>query len=340
LSARVEKDNLPKPDFKTRNLKYLLGTADKVADGGPTNEYGAHTLVKLIALASYSYQFCNIVNGEKTRARGYDGSVYVDLFAGPGLVKITGKPDVVAGSPIAADSGGRFDLAVLVEKQKRKAEALRRRMGALLPTEKFEVIEGDCNEKIEEVAALISKRFSKPIILAFIDPEGLDISIKTLDVLSKRFPSVDFIVNVTEGMGRVQSTIKDGETKNRPKFERFVGDALSGLFLNEAAFDLVVANPPYVPTAQIESLAPEVRDYEPRLALDGGPDGLDAYRRLAPEILRVLRPGARFAVEIGTGQREAVEILFRNAGAQELFVCRDLAGRERVVAGRKKPLGN
>ena len=224
---------MPKPDFKTRNLKYLLGIAGKVADGGPTNEYGAHTLVKLIALASYSYQFCNIVNGEKTRARGYDGSVYVDLFAGPGLVKIAGKPDLVAGSPIAADSGGRFDLAVLVEKQKKKAEALRQRMGTLLPTEKFEVIEGDCNEKIEEVAALISKRFSKPIILAFVDPEGLDVNIKTLDVLSKHFPSVDFIVNVTEGMGRVQSTIKDGETKNKPKFERFVGDALSSLFLND-----------------------------------------------------------------------------------------------------------
>ena len=73
--------------------------------------------------------------------------------------------------------------------------------------------------------------------------------------------------------------------------------------LSEAAFDLVVANPPYIPTADLATLEPEVRDFEPQLALDGGVDGLDAYRALAPEILRVLRPGGFFAVEIGPGQR-------------------------------------
>jgi release factor glutamine methyltransferase len=109
--------------------------------------------------------------------------------------------------------------------------------------------------------------------------------------------------------------------------------------LGDGSFDLVVANPPYIPTADIETLEPEVRDHEPRLALDGGPDGLSAYRRLAPEILRVLKGRGFFAVEIGPGQAGAVQALFAAAGAEWLAVHPDLGGRERVVAGFKKLLG-
>ena len=114
------------------------------------------------------------------------------------------------------------------------------------------------------------------------------------------------------------------------------GDWTAGL--GDATFDLVLANPPYIATEVIETLEPEVRQYEPRLALDGGPDGLDAYRLLAPEILRVLKPGGRFAVEIGFDQKDAVETLFRDAGAAEVRTLRDLSDRDRVVAGSKKPL--
>jgi release factor glutamine methyltransferase len=106
------------------------------------------------------------------------------------------------------------------------------------------------------------------------------------------------------------------------------------------AFDLVVANPPYIPTHEIETLDPEVRDHEPRVALDGGPDGLNAYRRLAPETLRVLKPGGFFAVEIGIGQGPAVEALFQAAGAEGLARHPDLSRRERIVVGTKKSLGN
>jgi release factor glutamine methyltransferase len=115
------------------------------------------------------------------------------------------------------------------------------------------------------------------------------------------------------------------------------GDWATGL--DNQSFDLVVCNPPYVRSEEIAVLDPEVRDYEPRLALDGGPDGLDAYRRLAPEILRVLKPGGRFLLEIGQGQAAAVTSLFQAAGGEGLDVLRDLAGRDRVVAGSKKALG-
>jgi release factor glutamine methyltransferase len=109
--------------------------------------------------------------------------------------------------------------------------------------------------------------------------------------------------------------------------------------LPDEAFDLVTSNPPYIPTGDIDGLEPEVSAHEPRLALDGGPDGLSAYRVLAPEILRVLKPEGRFAVEIGWDQGAAVKALFEQAGAQDLRVVRDLSDRDRVVAGCKKALG-
>jgi release factor glutamine methyltransferase len=114
------------------------------------------------------------------------------------------------------------------------------------------------------------------------------------------------------------------------------GDWTSGL--GDAGFDLVVANPPYIPTDVIETLDPEVRDHDPRLALDGGPDGLAPYRILAPEILRVLKPGGMFAVEIGHDQSADVEALFREAGASDVRTIKDLGLRDRVVAGSRNPL--
>ncbi|MBV9747719.1 MAG: peptide chain release factor N(5)-glutamine methyltransferase [Acetobacteraceae bacterium] len=116
------------------------------------------------------------------------------------------------------------------------------------------------------------------------------------------------------------------------------GDWTDGLA--DENFDLVVSNPPYIASGEIASLDPEVRDYEPHAALDGGPDGLDAYRILAPEILRVLKPGGRFLVEIGHDQGPTVPPLFVAAGAQDVELLDDLAGKDRVVTGRKKALGN
>ena len=104
----------------------------------------------------------------------------------------------------------------------------------------------------------------------------------------------------------------------------------------DAAFDAVAANPPYIPSAQIAALEPEVRVHEPRLALDGGHDGLDAYRLLAPEVLRVLKPAGVFALEIGHDQGSAVEALMKAAGAGYCRVISDLGARDRVVLGRAK----
>jgi release factor glutamine methyltransferase len=94
-------------------------------------------------------------------------------------------------------------------------------------------------------------------------------------------------------------------------------------------FDLVFCNPPYIPSADIESLEPEVRLYEPRAALDGGADGLDAYRALAELLPKLLRPGGRAILEIGIGQADAMEPLF--AGLEMAGIAPDLAGIPRAL---------
>lgn len=107
-----------------------------------------------------------------------------------------------------------------------------------------------------------------------------------------------------------------------------------GAGLNER-FDVIVSNPPYIATADIDGLQPEVARYEPRLALDGGADGLDAYRSLLPAIGPLLRPGGVFALEIGQGQDEAVLALAAAQGFEQLGARSDLAGIARVVTGRR-----
>lgn len=108
------------------------------------------------------------------------------------------------------------------------------------------------------------------------------------------------------------------------------GDGLSG------PFDLIVSNPPYIRSADIPALAPEVRDHDPHLALDGGLDGLDAYRRIAPQAAALLADGGLLVLEIGQGQGGAVSRLVTAAGLTVMGSVRaDLAGIGRaVVAGR------
>lgn len=96
-------------------------------------------------------------------------------------------------------------------------------------------------------------------------------------------------------------------------------------------FDIIVSNPPYITSAVVETLAPEVKDFDPRLALDGGPDGLAPYRLLATRSDAWLNAGGRILVEIGHDQGAAVSALFLEAGFDDVSVHRDLAGLDRVV---------
>lgn len=109
----------------------------------------------------------------------------------------------------------------------------------------------------------------------------------------------------------------------------------SDLFDNiTETFDVIMANPPYIPTGEILSLMPEVRDFEPENALDGGADGLDFYRKIAGQVKDYLNPGGYVYMEIGYDQGEAVSELMCNAGFTEVEVIKDLARNDRVVKGK------
>jgi release factor glutamine methyltransferase len=111
------------------------------------------------------------------------------------------------------------------------------------------------------------------------------------------------------------------------------GDLLTAI--GPRSVDLIVSNPPYLPTPLLPTLAPEVRDHEPRAALDGGRDGLHVLGRLLVDAMRVLRPGGGLVLETAGGeQARAVVGLMHDAGWVEVAVHRDLAGVDRFVAGR------
>lgn len=98
-------------------------------------------------------------------------------------------------------------------------------------------------------------------------------------------------------------------------------------------FDVIVSNPPYIARKTIETLSPEVKDHDPRLALDGGPDGLEAYRTIFAQAARWLKPEGWVVVEIGADQGPQVRALLQKAGFEDVIVEKDLADLDRVVYG-------
>ncbi len=153
-----------------------------------------------------------------------------------------------------------------------------------------------------------------------------------LCALSSEFPAARGLgVDRCEGAARIaRANVEALGLGERAEIR--VGDWGAGL---DGPFDLIVANPPYVRSGEIAGLAREVRDHDPRLALDGGADGLDAYRALLPQISRLLaRHRGWFFLEVGAGQAEAVKTIAAEAGLADLAILPDLAGVARVIGGR------
>ncbi len=113
----------------------------------------------------------------------------------------------------------------------------------------------------------------------------------------------------------------------------YEGDLFAALPQAAAGFDIIVSNPPYIESAEIATLMPEVREHDPRMALDGGADGLDFYRRIADGAPEYFAAEGRLYLEIGSTQAPAVEALLRKRGFDDVHTVKDYAGLDRVVCG-------
>lgn len=140
--------------------------------------------------------------------------------------------------------------------------------------------------------------------------EGIDISAEALEVAAE---------NARENGVADRVAFREGDLAELP----------------EGPWDLIVSNPPYIPAGDLPGLMPEVRDFEPRSALDGGPDGLAAYRSLARQAPTRLTAGGWMLVEVGIGQARNVQELFSENGLADVFARADYGGVPRVVGGRK-----
>jgi release factor glutamine methyltransferase len=117
------------------------------------------------------------------------------------------------------------------------------------------------------------------------------------------------------------------------RIELLQGDGFAALPAG-AQFDLIISNPPYIPSAEIETLQPEVRDFDPRAALDGGADGLDFYRRISAEAKPFLKPDGKIMLEFGDGQAEAIRKIFETEKWIVEAVKEDYSQRARIIIAK------
>jgi release factor glutamine methyltransferase len=148
--------------------------------------------------------------------------------------------------------------------------------------------------------------------------------------------SLDKLGNIKSGVGvDISEAALKIANENNTRLEARVQFLQSNLFEQvQGKYDIIVSNPPYIPTSDIETLMEEVKDHEPSIALDGKEDGLYFYRRILSEGTDYMNPGGFIFFEIGWDQGMAVSRLLEEKGFQDIHIIKDLAGLDRVVTGR------
>lgn len=173
------------------------------------------------------------------------------------------------------------------------------------------------------------------VVAADISQEALYVAQKNAARLSEEMEALRAPSNSAAGFFGFRAAEPSYEPKLRfvqTDLFRDMGPAMEELGYDR--FDVITANPPYIRTADLEALEPEVRDFEPRMALDGSEDGLLFYRRLAKEVPPFLNEGGRLYLEIGADEAAAVTALLEEAGFADIQVVKDLPGKDRVVKAR------
>lgn len=186
---------------------------------------------------------------------------------------------------------------------------------------------------ISEEALKVAKRNSEEIL------ENSDVN---NDAVSSRTEQIQNCTNLTNNQNKQDNSEERMVSEVRTVPQTGVIFRLSDMFSafsETERFNVIVSNPPYIPSAVIEELEPEVRDHEPRGALDGTADGLYFYRILAEECAKHLTPGGHVYFEIGYDQGAAVKELLDIHGFKDTRVIQDLAGKDRVVCGAWQTAG-
>ena len=186
---------------------------------------------------------------------------------------------------------------------------------------------------ISEEALKVAKRNSEEIL------ENNDVN---NDAVNSRTEQIQNCTNLTNNQNKQDNSEERMVSEVRRASQTGVTFRHSDMFSSfreTEQFNVIVSNPPYIPSAVIEELEPEVRDHEPRGALDGTADGLYFYRILAEECAKHLTPGGHVYFEIGYDQGAAVKELLDNRGFKDTRVIQDLAGKDRVVCGAWQTAG-
>lgn len=247
---------------------------------------------------------------------------------------------------------GRGMLAPHFESAPRPAhlEAMRRAMARLAKNEPLQYVLGewdfrtvtlktDCRALVprpetEGLAGLVLQSGFTRLPRPFVVDVGTGTGCIPLS-LAKEWPagSEPVFVGVDISPDAVALAAENAEALGLAGRVRFaVSDGLEGF--DPESVDVIVSNPPYIASGEIETLPANVRDWEPRIALDGGPDGLSFYERYLEEAMIVLKPGGGVFFEIGSGQGPALERLFAAYGFSDVRISKDLQGLPRYASAR------